>query len=186
MASPSLTDLADLRHILDYSPDTGSLLWKRRSVDMFSGTRPITTCSAWNGRYAGRPAMCNSHNGYLSSMVFGKRVMAHKAAWAIHYGEWPAGQIDHINGNRSDNRISNLRVVTPVENQWNAKARTRAIGYASKRGAHWHKANNKWSASIRVHLGYFDSEDEAAEAYERAARQFHGKYYLPNGARPDS
>ena len=48
--------------------------------------------------------------------MFGKLIYAHRAAWAIHFGEWPKGEIDHINGDASDNRIINLRVVNRTEN----------------------------------------------------------------------
>jgi hypothetical protein len=77
--------------------------------------------------------------------------------------------IDHVNGNPSNNRIENLRLVTHQQNQFNRK---RARGYS------WHKQNKKWRAAIRIngkkkHLGYFESEQDAREAYLKAKEIYH-------------
>jgi hypothetical protein len=78
-------------------------------------------------------------------------------------------QIDHINGVKDDNRIENLRAVTHQQNHFN---RTKAKGYT------WHKPNNKWLAYIKrdgkkIHLGYFDTEEEAHGAYLDAKEIYH-------------
>ena len=184
MDNPSLPEIDALHQLLNYDPETGVLTWRARPPYMFSWSRQKTSADVWNKRYAGTPTAVNKRSGYVSFVIHGRRVMGHIVAWAMHYGQWPTLQVDHINGNRSDNRIENLRCVTPVQNQWNSKKKCMQSGYSSRRGAHWHKVHNRWSASIRVHLGYFDSEGEASAAYEEAARRIQGRYYIPNGVRP--
>ena len=92
----------------------------------------------------------------------------HQFAWYYMYGEC-VEQLDHINGVRDDNRISNLRSVTHQQNQWN---RTLAKGY------YWNKDRNKWVSYIylnkkRIHLGYFNTEEEARQTYLKAKEQYH-------------
>lgn len=100
-----------LRERLHYDPETG--LFHRRLA---------------NGTLAG-PSKPDKESGYVSVTVDYQTFRAGRAAWAYVYGEWPDGLIDHINGDRSDNRIANLRVVTPWENSQNRQGanRTRVI-----------------------------------------------------------
>jgi len=91
----------------------------------------------------------------------------HIFAWYYTYGKMPDNQIDHINGVRDDNRISNLRDVTNQENQWN---RTKTKGY------YWY--NQKWLSKIKVdgkiiYLGLFNTESEARQAYIDAKKIYH-------------
>lgn len=106
--------------------------------------------------------------------------MAHRAAWCHYTGQpIPDGQyIDHVNGDRGDNRAANLRLASPAQNQMNIETQ---IG--SVRGAVFHKQTRKWQASIRIHLGSFDTAEEATSAYEAAAAKLHGEFYLPSGRR---
>jgi hypothetical protein len=112
------------------------------------------------------------NNGYVSfSMLVNKKpynLYAHQFAWYWVYKEC-VEQIDHINGIRDDNRISNLRSVTGNQNQWN---RTKAKGY------HWLKNNKKWMAEIRlnkkhIYLGLYNTEEEARNAYLQAKEKYH-------------
>lgn len=129
----------------------------------------------WNKRFAGKPAMTHvDATGYNRGYLNGKNVMAHRAAWFLVYGEWPA-QIDHINGDRQDNRIENLRAVTNKENSRNAK--TPKNNTSGVCGVTWHKASGKWMAGIRVdgkrkHLGLFRAKRAAAEAVSAAYSKF--------------
>lgn len=161
----------DLRKVLRYDPQTGKLFWRERDVSMFrDGYRDAKgNCNNWNARYSGNEA-CNAlSKGYLIGSVFGKRLKAHRVAWAIYYGEWPSHQIDHINGVRNDNRIENLRDVMSSENQKNMKTPSRNT--AGHIGVYAH--NGKWRAKIKnLHIGVFDSIDEAINARKNAQSRF--------------
>ncbi len=105
---------ADLCNFLEYDKENGELKWKPRKS------------SRWNARHSGTKAGCiSSSNGYLTLSINNQKYLSHRVAWAIFYGEWPAGQIDHIDHNRTNNRISNLRCVTHSENGKNQKRRAR-------------------------------------------------------------
>jgi hypothetical protein len=95
----------------------------------------------------------------------------------------PGLVVDHINGNRLDNRRANLRVATPSENNANSRDRPRRSGY---RGVYWHRQAERWVSQISVngrlrHLGLFDDPEEAAKAYDVAARAAWGPYARTNG-----
>src|SRR5687767_8577743 len=95
---------AYLRQRLSYDPETGALTW--RAVD---GRK------AWNTRWAGQPALNHkSEKGYLYGRLDGRHIKSHRAIFCIVEGRWPE-QIDHIDGNRSNNRWANLREVTFAE-----------------------------------------------------------------------
>jgi len=158
-----------LRKLVEYHPKTGYFFWKERRVT----SRFV---QSWNKKYAGQRAFITDNgNGYLLGRVDGKHMYAHRAAWAISYGAWPTDQIDHINGEKTDNRIDNLREVTNAENSRNSKK------YANNRtgatGVHWRKNKSKWTADIRVnykviHLGTFDTFEEAKRAREAANAKY--------------
>ena len=112
-------------------------------------------------------------NGYTMAQVYYAtkpyNVLAHRLAWYLHYGHLPINSIDHIDGDRSNNKIDNLRDVTHQHNHWN---RTTAKGYCR------HKPSNKFKAYIRInttrkHLGYFQTEQEARNAYLKAKEIYH-------------
>ena len=121
--------------------------------------------------------------GYIKISFNGKKYPAHRVAWAIHYGAWPAKQIDHINGVRSDNRITNLRECTCIENARNMKKPNRnTSGFV---GVNWCKKNKAWNARIglnrkRVNLGYFANLNDAVSV-RRKAEAMHG--FHPNHGR---
>ena len=89
----------------------------------------------------------------------------------------PTGmEVDHINGNRLDNRKENLRICTHAQNCYNYKNKGN-----STKGVHWEKHANKWRARIRyngqkIHLGYFKSQKDALDAYNSAAKKYHGEF----------
>lgn len=157
----------ELRKLLRYDHQTGNLFWKKRDASMFQdGYRSAeANCANWNSRYAGKKA-CNSlSKGYFIGGVLGKRLKAHRIAWAIYYGKWPDHQIDHINGKRNDNRIENLRDVVASENQKNMKKpSTNSTGHIGV-----YKHNDKWRVKIKnTHIGVFRSIDEAVSARAHA------------------
>lgn len=157
MATRILPTPEDLRQLLDYDPETGVLTWKARSGD-------DRFTRGWNTRYAGTPALNANENGYRSGHLGGQKVKSHRAAWAAYYGEWPKHGIDHINGDKTDNRISNLRDVTDAENQKNRPMR--ADNKSGCTGVYWEPDCQKWSAKIAIdgrlkNLGRFDAKFDA-------------------------
>lgn len=163
-----------LRSVLNFDPKSGILYWKARS----------DVSRTWNTRYAGKPALaCDRGDGYLTGTVNGKRLSAHRVMWALVYGAWPISEIDHINGNPSDNRILNLRLASRSENCINIAGRRH--GVRCFKGVYWYEKLGRWVAKVTPkgktkHLGYFASEVEAAEAYDRAAIQVFGEYAKTN------
>lgn len=170
----------DLRRMLDYCPETGALTWKPRPVEMFKTARDW---KAWSTRFAGMPAFAAPDSrGYLQGKILGKVRLAHRIAWALFHGEWPVDQIDHINGNRADNRISNLRVVTNAENARNQKRRGDSTSGAT--GVYLHKQRGKWGAHITVdgrkkHIGLFQDFSSAVSA--RKAAEVERGFHLNHG-----
>ena len=163
-----------VRSLISYDQFTGLLTWKVRDEDMFTTRRGH---SIWNARYAGSPALnCDDGKGYRHGKIFRKHMFSHRAAWMIAHDEMPPAQIDHINGDKSDNRIQNLRAVTNAENGQNAKRS--ASNKSGVTGVCWVKRKGKFLAYIgsmesRVYLGTFPDLASAVAA-RRAAEAAHG------------
>jgi hypothetical protein len=123
-------------------------------------------------------------HGYWATKVDGKAVSQHRYVWEKANGPIPAGmQIDHINGDRRDNRLSNLRVVTHQENSKNVKRRK--DNKSGVTGVGWHKKVGKWQVQIQadgkyMRIGYFDDWFEAVCA-RLSANNLYG--YHPNHGR---
>ena len=157
-----MTDIIvqELRDAFFYDRDSGVIRWKVKSG------------SSSPGKAAGS---LNNTCGYLYVSYLRKKYAVHRLAWALEHGEFPSGQVDHINRNRLDNRISNLRVVTSSENMKNCgMSKTNTSGI---KGVRFHMG--KWEAyqSVNdrtVYLGRHDTQDRAAEAVNnfRAANGF--------------
>lgn len=147
-----------LKELLHYDADTGQ----------FTGLRA-------NGRKHERVGTGN--RGYLVICVDQKRYKAHRLAWLYVHGEWPNDQIDHINGDRADNRISNLRAATNSQNKQNLR-KARSDSRSGLIGAMWDGRSNKWRANIlvdgkRKYLGYFEQAEQAHAVYVEAKRTLH-------------
>lgn len=95
-----------LRECFDYDPETGILTWKERPRSHFSTDAGHKT---FNSQVAGTPVRKKERDGYLTLGINKRFLRAHRVAWAIYYGQWPTDQLDHINLNKSDNRIVNLK-----------------------------------------------------------------------------
>jgi len=147
-----------LRHYLNYCPDTGVF------------TRAVNRSQYKAGTLAGSV----NNLGYVMIGFFGKMRSAHRLAWIITHGEIPKGlMIDHINGNKADNRIANLRLVTRAENGFNRHSTQAESGHIGV-----YRSRDRWRARIHRHgkrfeLGSFDTMDEAKEAYLIAKRDMH-------------
>jgi hypothetical protein len=170
-----------LRTLLRYDPETGKLFWLERPLEMFPSKQ---SWRSWNSRHAGSEAFTASDGqGYLQGSVLKKRTRAHRVVWAICNSTWPTGQIDHRNGNRSDNRICNLKVASPNENQRNkCQNKNNTSGF---NGVVWNKRAKKWHSRIKLngafkHLGSFDEKQDAIEARMQAnnKHQFSARHGL--------
>lgn len=153
-----------LREVLAYNPATGIF------------TRTIATAHRIK---VGGNAGSQDKNGYLRIGIDSRSYYAHRLAWLYMTGVWPKSEIDHINGNPSDNRMKNLREATRYENNRNTKRRWHnAAGF---KGIHWNHNSQRWCAQIKEngktkYLGLFATPEEAHAAYMAAARRLHGKF----------
>lgn len=152
-----------LSELLTCNPETGEIFWKMRGPEW-------PRSDHFNRKFAGQKALhMDNGTGYLRGAVLKTHVYAHRAMFAIVYGRMPEGQIDHINGNRADNRIVNLREVSCADNCRNA-ARHKD-NTSGRVGVHWKESRGSWRAVIgRKHLGQFPTFEEACAARERAER----------------
>lgn len=155
-----------LRELLDYNSETGIIRWRVN--------RP-----GRGAPKAGDEAGDLASTGYRRLSVDGLRYFAHRLAWFHAHGEWPPGPLDHRNGVRADNRLSNLRLATPSQNMWNMGVSKRST--SGLKGAYWHKRERRWQAVIgagrkSISLGYFATKEEAHAAYARAAAIHHGEF----------
>lgn len=190
MAKKPLPTPEELRQLFDYNPISGVFTHRHRRREMFKTDRGFSTfCS----QRAGRPAGSITGDGYVflcATLGSTKHYMlGHRVAWALHFGDWPANQIDHINGIRTDNRIANLRQATQSQNMCNRAAQS---GKSSRFKGVYKGHNGKWCARInlpkppglpsgeRLFLGYFETEALAAEAYNDAVSIHHGGYARVN------
>lgn len=150
-------------------------LLARISYDPISGE--FRWACAGRGVAAGKAAGSLSRFGYHIIKLGRQQYRAHRLAWLIVHGEWPQGEIDHINGDRTDNRIANLRVVDRAansQNRWTAH-HDNSCGLL---GATWNKQHKRWQAKlvarkVRHHLGYFDTAQQAHDAYVAAKKRLH-------------
>lgn len=129
-----------------------------------------------SGRAKGRIEGAKSPNGYLKLRLDGVNLYAHRVAWALVHGSWPENDIDHINGERDDNRLSNLRALKRHENLQNM--RKRRPGRSGVRGITWDKQTQTWRAQLsaqgkRINIGRFRDKEMAEQAYLEAKRLHH-------------
>lgn len=158
-----------LKECLTYTPETGEFVWKERPREHFNTG---TVHRTWNTKNSGNLAGSKDAYGYLVTKVMGKSNKNHRLAWLYVYGEFPPEHMDHINGDPSDNRLSNLRSVTRKENMRNRKLQGKnTIGIP---GVWLSKTKRKWMATIgAIEIGRFDSLNDAASARYNAERE-HG------------
>jgi len=166
-APPTLSVLTaeTVRALVKCEPEAGRLFWLPRSPEFFGSKNRH---ASWNARYAGQEAFaCTDAAGYKYGALFRKNYLAHRVIWLLHTGSWPEHQIDHINGDCGDNRLSNLRAATPGENQKNRRLHSR--NKSGVNGVCWKETDRKWVAQIsvdrvRISLGRFDFFEDAVAA----------------------
>jgi hypothetical protein len=153
-----------LRELFSYDPNTGVF---HRRVTVAANAR------------AGDVAGARHNRGYLTIRINQRPYLAHRLAWLYVHGELPVGDIDHANCDKTDNRISNLRISTRSQNVANtARRRSNKSGY---KGVFWDKASQKWRGQVRVsgrnvYLGSFDDKESAHAAYVIAAERQFGEF----------
>lgn len=150
-----------LKQLLSYNPETGVFIWLvRPNKSILAGT--VAGC-------------VEKRIGYCTIGIEGKVYKAHRLAWLHVYGDWPDGLIDHINGQKSDNRIANLRVVSASGNSQNVRKPNRrnksgfmgVIFFQNKwRATMSYKGKTKW-------LGDYNTPEEAHQVYLEAKRKYH-------------
>lgn len=170
-----MADLTQTRAMeyFNYDPATGDMIYKRRPDHEFT---PMTL--ARHKKRVGTVAGCANSDGYIKIFIDGQYYRAHRVAWLIVQGEmpkYPKFEIDHINGNRADNRFCNLRKVTKSGNQRNAGGRVN--NSSGVHGVNWKKRGDggRWVARIwngprHVYLGQFPTLHEASIARKAAER----------------
>jgi hypothetical protein len=168
-----------LRARLRYEPEPGALIWL---------VRPIADCASereakrWNTCWAGKRAGTVKARGWRDIVIDDHTYRAARIIWQIVTGEWPPFEIDHWNGDRSDDRWSNLRHATKSQNMGNQKRH--ADGTSGFKGVVWVKKDCCWKAQIghkytTRYLGSFDSPEEAHAAYMAAALEAYGEFARP-------
>lgn len=155
-----------LKEVLNYNSETGIFTWKVRK-----GVR---------GKVGAVTGTLSKYRGYLDIKIDGVLYPAHRLAWLYVYGKMPDNLIDHIDCDRVNNRISNLREATHSENLRNT-GRT-VVNTSGFKGVSLHKMTGKWQARVgvnrtRKYLGLFDTPEEAFIAYQAAAQELHGEFY---------
>lgn len=152
------------RSFFSYDPDSGLFEYRRPPT---GGSRDAKI----------RSAGFLSRQGYVRLSCQSRTYMAHRVAWAMMTDRWPQLEVDHINRDRADNRFCNLRLATNSQNRHNSKKRK--DGSASRfKGVTYRKP---WIARInvegeRIHLGCFNTESEAAQAYKEASQRLLGEF----------
>jgi len=135
---------------------------------------PLTGTFQWR-KYPDKPVGRKTTNGYMDIGLGYKRYQAHRVAWMYVYGENPPEDIDHINHDRLDNRISNLRLASRSENMRNSsRSKANTSGFT---GVTWDKENCKWAAQYMLHgkcnkIGRFNSMLDAVAARIRANKEY--------------
>lgn len=183
MATRPLPSPEVVRQLISYDPETGKLFWLFRDPEWFKFTDRTSAevqARIWNGQFAGKEAFTPINSkGYHTRAILRKMLLAHRVAWAVHYGEWPSGFLDHLNGVRTDNRICNLRKSKNGQNMMNRGVlRNNESGI---KGVRLDKRSGRWNARITangncVSLGYFDTSAEASAAWAEAAKELHGAF----------
>ncbi len=157
-----------LREVLSYDETTGVFTWMHRP-----------NSKRWNTKNAGKVAGSVHNGGYLHLSLDNQKYLNHRMAWLYVYGEWPRRFVDHINLDKTDNRISNLRLADFAENSANISTRKNSV--SGFRGVSFLTSRQRWIAQIHKNkryyrLGSFKDKECAARAYAEAAQNLYGEF----------
>jgi hypothetical protein len=163
---PKLTQ-SRLKELLHYDPDTGVFTWIKKS-------------SRFSNNVVGSIAGSINSEGYRHIHIDRKNHKAHRLAWLYVFGGFPNGIIDHVNRNKLDNRLRNLREANYSSNNQNHRISKRNTSGIT--GVYWYKPTQKWCAKASIggalrHIGYFETIEEAIAARKTAEKEF---YSLPD------
>jgi hypothetical protein len=156
---------ARLRYELSYDSATGIFTWNVSNSPRIK---------------VGQVAGCARPNGYVTIHCCGRLWRAHRLAWMHVYGWMPAKKLDHIDGNKANNAIANLRLATDAQNAWNS--RMQHDNASGLKGIYFAPHVSMYRARIKVQgktfcLGYYKTKEEAHAAYCKAAREHHGEFW---------
>lgn len=155
-----------LKEYVSYDPLTGVFMQIKK------------THSRDNKRKLNEPLGYKDGRGYIHFSLFGKKYKAHRLAWLYVHGKLPPEFIDHIDGNRTNNKISNLRLANNSENQTNRRVILSASGYKGV----YPTGKGRWMAQYnKIHLGCFDDPRDAADTYDKYVVEMFGDFAATNG-----
>lgn len=173
--------IEEINSVLDADIENGILTWKQKTNKSQTKSNSESQLKRWNSTIAGTKAGYKK-DGYLRVSLNGKQIYVHRILWFLANGYWP-DVIDHINGDRSDNRQLNLRDVTHQENIKNSKKWSN--NKSGVNGVSFDKSRNKWEAYThidckKVSLGRFDNIEDAKLARQKSDKELkfsktHGK-----------
>lgn len=175
-----LPDVDFLLQILAYNPETGLLTNLDRPSELFSSER---AAKSWRTQYLGKTAgslIAHGGNTYCQVEIFNIKYVAHRIIWKMYYREDPPETLDHIDGDGTNNRISNLRKASVAQNAWNCgKSSRNKSGY---KGVSFNSEKKKWRAAIRcnkkdVLIGYYATPESASEAYQKYSISQRGEFH---------
>lgn len=162
-----------LLEALTYDPETGIFTRNPRA----GNSRFVRT---WNTRYANQIANHVRPDGYVDITIDYYSYQAHRLAFFYVHGKWPRDHIDHIDRDKRNNRLTNLREATRSQNLCN-RSHTKT-SQSGVKGVSFDKRRGNWRAEIKyqgraTHLGTYDSIEEARSAYRRAGIELHGEFF---------
>lgn len=166
-ASRPILNQARLKELVRYDRKTGVFYWLVRRNRVRADVGMVAGCA-------------RSTDGYHAISIDGQKYLSHRLAWLYETGEWPNKAIDHIDGNKSNNAISNLREASPAQNAWNMRL-SHDRNTSGAKCVYWYKPRRKWAVRIcvngaRKYVGLFSSKDDAEIAAVNARKELHGEF----------
>lgn len=170
-----------LHEFLTYDPFTGNMYWKFRDRKWFESDR---IWKSWNSKHAGKEAFTAiiKDSGYNQGTILGEKVLKHRVIWFMMFGYWPI-EVDHQNGERTNNKLLNLRDVTASENNKNKLQQSNNTTGVT--GVHFNKNAKKYQVRItdqygkHIHVGYYSDFDEAVQV--RKLKEIEHGYHANHG-----
>lgn len=162
--------------MIDFEEMTQEQAWLKNLVHYNPGNGEFTRLAAASNVPAGLAKPRPSVNGYLRMRLDGRLYYLHRLAWLYENGKWPDDSVDHIDGDRTNNAIANLREATYAQNLQNRELKSVAV--SGLRGAYFDIKSKRWQSKIRhnyksISLGYYATAEEAHKAYLEGKRKYH-------------